>query len=92
MSDEIRFREDRKRIELPLEGGTATLDYAEAGEGVVDFQSTVVPPELRGQGAAGRLVRQALDWARREGYRVVPTCSFVDSYIDKHPEYRDLVA
>lgn len=92
MSDEIHVREDRKRIELPLEGGTATLDYDEAGEGVVDFRSTVVPPELRGQGAGGRLVRQALDWARREGYRVIPTCSFVESYIEKHPEHRDLVA
>lgn len=92
MSEEIRIREDRNRIELPLEGGTATLDYAPGGQGVLDFRSTVVPPELRGQGAGGRLVGQALDWARREGFRVIPTCSFVESYVEKHPEYRDLVA
>ena len=45
-----------------------------------------------GQGHAGTLARSALDDARSRGLSVVPSCPYVASYIEKHPEYADLVA
>ena len=32
-----------------------------------------------------------LDYARVQGYKVIPVCSFVDVYIRRHAEYGDLL-
>lgn len=92
MAEEILHNPEENRFEIPLDDGTATLDYEEEGGDVLDFTSTVVPEELRGRGIGGELVGQALDWAREHGYRVIPTCPFVKRYVEEHPEYRGLLA
>ena len=93
---EIRRNDRQSRFEAPLEGiagaGPATLAYRKVSDDVLDYVSTKVPPEARGKGVAGKLVREALDWARGEGYKVIPTCSYVDAWIRRHPDYQDLVA
>jgi predicted GNAT family acetyltransferase len=55
------------------------------------FNHTEVPPQLRGQGVAGKLAKAALDHARKQGWRVVPACSYIELYIRRHPEYAGLV-
>jgi predicted GNAT family acetyltransferase len=47
---------------------------------------TFVPPALRGRGLAETLVRAALDFARAERLRVIPACSYVAAFVDRHPE------
>lgn len=39
----------------------------------------------------GALVSAALVEARRRGDRILPFCPFVRSYLQRHPEYVDLV-
>lgn len=56
------------------------------------FTHTLVPPELRGRGVAEKLVRAALAEARARGCRVVPQCSYVARFIERHAEYQDLLA
>ena len=68
------------------------LSYHRVGDKVLDFRSTLVPPHLRGKGIGTELVRKALDWARREDYRVIPSCPFVARFIENNPDYQDLVA
>jgi predicted GNAT family acetyltransferase len=75
------------------------VDGAEAGElshrtdaTVRTFTHTGVRPAFEGHGLAAQLVRRGLDDARAEGLTIVPQCPYVRGYIDKHPEYRDLVA
>jgi len=58
---------------------------------VITFTHTATQPELRGNGLAGRVVRQALDDARAASLRVVPKCWYVAQFIDRHPEYRDIL-
>jgi predicted GNAT family acetyltransferase len=55
------------------------------------FTHTEVDPAYEGQGIGGRLARAALDQARADGLRVVPRCPFIHAWIDKHPDYADLV-
>ena len=38
------------------------------------------------------LIRAALDATRAQGLTVEPQCPFVKSFIDRHPDYADLVA
>ena len=66
-------------------------DHRDSGD-VREFPHTVVQPEFGGRGLAGHMIAHALDEARADGMRVKPTCPFVARYIDKHPEYADLVA
>ena len=53
---------------------------------------TEVDEALEGRGLGSRLVATALEDARREGLEVVPLCPFVASFIDRHPEYQDVLA
>ena len=65
-------------------------DYIQ-GDGVRDFHHTVIDPEFRGQGLSTPLIQAALDDTRAAGDKVRPLCSAVAGFIEKHPEYRDLV-
>jgi predicted GNAT family acetyltransferase len=53
---------------------------------------TEVPEVLSGQGVGSKLVRGVLDRLRAEGSKVVPRCEFAAAYMERHPEYRDLLA
>ncbi len=64
--------------------------YQRHGEQVV-FTHTEIDPDAEGSGLGGTLVRGALDDVRQKGGRVVPRCSFVRGWIERHPEYGDLV-
>jgi len=52
---------------------------------------TEVDPDFGGRGLAGLLAKRALDDAREEGLRVVPRCSYMAKYVQRHEEYADLV-
>lgn len=78
------------RFELEVDGHVARSFY-ELADGVITFVHTEVPPELGGRGIGSLLVQGALEKVRAEGLRVVPQCPFVKAWIDKHPEYADLV-
>jgi predicted GNAT family acetyltransferase len=80
------------RFIAELPSGTALLVYAPAGERVMDFYSTYVPPGERGRGMAGRLVEAGLAWARSQGLQIIPTCWFVAEWVRAHPEHADLLA
>ena len=83
---------DKKLFTVDVDDDTAYLAYRQADEKTLEFFSTYVPDEFRGKGIAGRLARTALDYARDNGYRVQPTCSFVVSFLEKHREYSDILA
>jgi uncharacterized protein len=78
------------RYELTVEGHLAATYYSIA-DGVITFIHTEVPPELGGKGVGSKLVQGALDQVRADGLKVIPQCPFVKAYIDKHPEYADLL-
>jgi predicted GNAT family acetyltransferase len=88
---EVRHDEARRRFELEEEGATGFLTYI-LQEGQIVFTHTIVPPELEGRGIGSRIVRDGLDYARAEGLKVVPQCSFVRGYVERHEEYRELLA
>ena len=80
----------RQRFTLPTTP-LSVLDY-ELSAGRVVFTHTGVPPAYRGQGLAAKLVEAGLQWAREEGLKVVPACSYAQLYIQRHPEWQNLVA
>jgi predicted GNAT family acetyltransferase len=87
---EVANNTERHRFELAVDGHIAA-SYYEIANGVITFIHTEVPPELGGKGIGSRLIRGALDQARADGLKVIPQCPFVKAFIDKHPDYRDLL-
>ena len=79
-----------QRFEVHADGLTAFLSYSREGSAVV-MDHTYVPAEFRGRGVGATLVRAALDEARHQGWSVVPRCSFVAAFIERNPEFEDLV-
>ncbi|WP_010200884.1 GNAT family N-acetyltransferase [Psychrobacter sp. PAMC 21119] len=87
---DIVHDEQAKRFETSINGHTGYISYQER-DGKLVYDHTIVPQELGGRGVGSGLVKHALDYAREQDRKVVPQCSFVASYISKHPEYQDLV-
>jgi predicted GNAT family acetyltransferase len=87
----VRDNKAEGRYELDAGGHTAVAYYQER-DGSLIFTHTEVPRSLRGQGIGSTLIEGALDDARTRGLSVVPACSFVRTFIDEHPSYRDLLA
>jgi predicted GNAT family acetyltransferase len=79
------------RFELRLSEGTAELRYRMRGPTTIVLAHTEVPAGARGRGIASRLAHDALEYARQHQLRVIPTCPYVRAYIQRHPEFADLV-
>lgn len=86
----ITHNESANRFETTIDGHTGYISYQERDDKLV-YDHTLVPKELGGRGLGTALVKHALDYARAHDKKVVPQCSFVASYINRRPEYQDLV-
>jgi predicted GNAT family acetyltransferase len=80
----------RSRYELALDGGVAFVDYRQAGN-VRELTHSEVPPALRGRGIGAELVAGALQLAREQGLRVKPRCSYVAQFIERNPQFQDVL-
>ncbi|UNU72933.1 N-acetyltransferase [Moraxella nasovis] len=88
----IHHNTDTHRFETTIDGHTAYLSYVKLNDDTLEYDHTIVPKELGGQGLGTRLVKFALDYAKEHHKKVVPSCSFVASFINKNPEYQSLLA
>jgi predicted GNAT family acetyltransferase len=79
------------QFEIHTEAGMALLRYV-LEDDRIDLVHTEVPPECQGNGFGEALVKAALDYARRERLKVVPTCPFARRLLAKDPAYADLIA
>ena len=85
---EIKIEHDAegKKFYCLLGSGEAYLDYEKTGPGELNFYHTYVPPEFRNRGIASELLTAAANYARENGYRVYPGCSYALYYFREHKE------
>ncbi|NES13386.1 MULTISPECIES: GNAT family N-acetyltransferase [Micromonospora] len=80
-----------RRFEILVDNALAGFTaYVPRGE-VLVCTHTEVDERYRGMGVGAALVQGTLDQIRARGGRVVPECSFMAEFIERHPEYADLV-
>lgn len=78
-----------QRFFARVEGHDGELKYRRDGSRM-EILSTTVPAAIGGRGIAAQLVKTALEFARSNGWRVKPTCSYAAAYIRRHPDYADM--
>ncbi len=80
------------RYEIETHGQTVGHAIYRVDGDVVTMPHTEVDPAFGGRGLAGELVQFALDDVRSQGLKVDPACPYVAKWIDRHPDYQDLLA
>jgi uncharacterized protein len=87
----VRNNPDQDRYEIEVDGETAGFAQYRERPGLIAFVHTEIDDRFEGRGLASELIAFALDDARARGLAVLPFCPFVNGYLQRHPEYVDLV-
>ncbi|WP_040911541.1 GNAT family N-acetyltransferase [Leptospira broomii] len=87
----VKHDEQARTFVLIQDGFEAYLDYNEIGKEIWNLTHTFVPDSLRGKGLAAILVKAALEAARKSGKKIIPSCSYVETFLKRNPDYSDLV-
>lgn len=90
MEYSIIHNEEKSRFETKVEGFLSLVDYTKK-DNVFFVTHTEVPPQLEGWGIAGALTKTLLNYIRDNGFKVSPICPYTKVYIQRHPEYEDIV-
>jgi predicted GNAT family acetyltransferase len=92
MATEVKRDDEQHRYEILVDGRLAGFtEFHPDGETLV-FPHTEIEDAFSGQGLAKQLIAAALDDIRSRGVKIVPQCQFVRGFIDKNPDYADLLA
>lgn len=84
---EIKHLTEEHCFVVDLAGAQARLDYqitpalAAGRPQCINFSHTYVPPELRGQGVAEKLVRTGLQWAQQQQFEIRASCWYVAKFL-----------
>ncbi len=81
----------RHRYEMVIEDEIAFVTYAHQ-DGHLVLQHTEVPQAFAGRGIGSMLARSVLENVRRRGLVIVPACEFIAAFIERHPDFADVVA
>lgn len=87
---ELVHNEAKSRYEYHIEGHLAYVAYEEEN-GTLRLIQTSVPKALEGRGIAGALVKDVLEEIEKRALKMKPACSYIVSYVEKHPEYKRLL-
>lgn len=85
---------DNKSIhnfELWVDGQRSFIDYEIKG-GKAFLLHTEVPKEQEGRGIAAALVEKTFQYLDENRLKIVPRCAYVKSYLERHSEWKRLLA
>jgi predicted GNAT family acetyltransferase len=91
MTITIEHDAQRGRFHATVQGHLCVCDYR-LRDGTMVMTHTEVARELEGRGIAAALVKAALAHAAAHGLKVRPLCSYVLSYMRRHPDTQSLLA
>ncbi len=91
MEDKVLHNKEENKLYKIVNGKEAYLRYIMLDNKTMDMIKTYVPPELRGQGIAADVVLAGLLYAKENGFNIIPTCSYVETYIEHHQEFKELI-
>ncbi|MFN3872531.1 MAG: GNAT family N-acetyltransferase [Ignavibacterium sp.] len=79
----------KSRFVIRIDGEESFVEYS-LYDKVMNLYHTYTPPQLRGKGLAEKVVRAAIEYAKENNLKVIPSCSYVALFLRRHPEYSEL--
>lgn len=86
----IIHNKEAQRFEVEVEGFTASIEYVLA-DNTINILHTRVPHQVKGRGIAAALTKYVLEYATQNQLKVIPSCSYTNTYIKRHDEYKALL-
>ena len=90
MEEKIIHEKENERFVTYVEGNEVYVEYTMRNN-EINLHHTYTHPTLRGKGLAAQVVRAALEFAKENNLMVIPTCSYVQAFIAKNDQYKELV-
>jgi len=78
------------RYEMESDGLLVYADY-HIENNVIAIDYVFAPEELRGSGAAGKLMEEIAKEAQTKKMKILPICGYAKVWLRKHREYHDLI-
>ncbi len=69
----------------------AEMTFVPSGDNIVIIDHTYVSDELNGQGVGKLLLKELVDWARKEDKKIMPLCPYAKAQMEKNKEYHDII-
>jgi hypothetical protein len=79
----MKNNQEKNRYELEIEGFIVFADYRLEGK-TLYINHVEAPQELRGKGAAGKLMQEIADYAREQNLKIVPICGYAANWLQRH--------
>lgn len=92
---EIKHKENNSRGMFYIEnnkGLIAELTYYKNANNVLTIDHTEVKREMENQGIGSSLVRESVEFARKNNLKIDPLCPFAEVQFEMHKSYRDVRA
>ncbi|MCW4351821.1 N-acetyltransferase [Hoyosella sp. YIM 151337] len=90
---EVRDNQSRCRYEIWVGEELAGIEGYEIGDdGVITLLHTIIDEKYSRQGYARAMVREILDGMRARQQTFRPVCTYVQRFLTRFPEYRELAA
>ncbi len=90
MENKVKVNEENSQFELETPEGLALIAF-EMDANILSVLHTEVPEAAEGKGVGSELAKFALDYARENQLKVAVHCRFVQVFLQRHPEYQDLI-
>jgi hypothetical protein len=91
MEEKVIHDESKSQFIILIDEKECYVDYYIEKQKMNLFH-TYTHPDLRGKGLAAQVVIAALEYAKKNNLKVEPGCSYVQSFVEKHAEYKELIA
>jgi len=91
MDIEVKVDLNQNKFIAIVEGHEAYIEFQLEGN-ILDLQHTFTPRELRGKGIAGKVAEFAFEYAEKNNMKIIPTCPFIPSFLEKNEQYKELLA
>ena len=79
----MKLRTSNNRFEIDVDGATVFADYRQDGD-TISILHVETPQQLRGQGAAGKLMQEVTDYAGAQNLKIIPICGYAVAWMKRH--------
>ncbi|MEX2948983.1 GNAT family N-acetyltransferase [Staphylococcus warneri] len=90
MSEEIKQGNQRFYVGENENNAQAVITFNSVDNNEIDIDHTGVADELGGQGLGKKLVYKVVDYARENNLKIVASCPFAKSVLEKDEQVQDV--